>query len=217
MGLHCYPFKLSERILFTTFYTAWRTQDNHKIFRIHRYTKSKLESEIVARLIIKPVSYPSIYSLIIGHSRVCVPDLTVALVRIFQKMCSCCYISALSFFTGFEICHKILLGQGTRQATRWLRMIYFPGFRLGKKEHRKKVSTYLWTCRIWEIKEPWSPASTDSFVISKPLLQYPVTWPSDLDFNIFSNETRSYEISLSWLDRCWWARSSSHWCTMSFR
>lgn len=120
------------------------------------------------------------------------PDPTVALVRIFQKMCSCCYISALSFFTGFKMCHKILLGQGTRQATRWLRMIYFPGFRLVKKEHRMKVSTYLWTCRIWEIKEPWNPSSTDSLVISKPVLQYPVSWPSVLDFNIFSNETRFY-------------------------
>lgn len=139
-----------------------------------------------------------------------------SLVRIFQKMCNCCYIFALSFFTGFKMCHKILLGQGTRQATRWLRMIYFSGFRLVKKKHRKKVSTYLWTCRIWEIKGPWSPSSTDSLVISKPLLQCPVSWPSDLDFNIFSNETQSYKISVSWLDRCWWARSSFHWGTMSF-
>lgn len=71
-----------------------------------------------------------------------------------SKMCGCCCISALSFFKGFKTCHKILLGQGARQATRWLRMIYFPDFRLLKRECREKASTYLEADRIWKIKGP---------------------------------------------------------------
>lgn len=82
------------------------------------------------------------------------PTQSVPLVRIFLKCAVVAVFLLLSFFKGFKTCHKILLGQGTRQATRWLRMIYFPDFRLLKRECREKASTYLEADRIWKIKGP---------------------------------------------------------------
>lgn len=80
--LHYYPFKQSERISATTLDSACGTRDDHKVFGVYEYRKSKWESEIAAPVIIFDTS---VYASYYGHSRICVPNLTAPLVRIFQK------------------------------------------------------------------------------------------------------------------------------------
>jgi hypothetical protein len=71
------------------------------------------------------------------------PTLNAPLVRIFLQ----CAVVAIFLFYHFSKVSKRVIKyywvRGTGQATRWLQMIYFPDFRLLKKECRKKSGPYL--------------------------------------------------------------------------
>lgn len=148
------PFTISERMLSTTCYTMCGTQDSYKIYKLEMRGKDSHTRNIKPFLLFKGTCRLLWTSEGFYANPICTSGEDIS------KMCGCCCISALSFFKGFKMCHKILLGQGTRQATRWLRMIYFPDFRLLKRKCREKASTYLEADRIWKIKRPWSPSST---------------------------------------------------------
>ena len=147
-------FKLSERILPTLFYTVCGTQDSRKTCKIKVRGRDSHTCNYIKPILLFKGACRLLWTFVGFYDN---PHCTSG--GDISTMCSCCCISALSFFKGFKMCHKILLGQGTRQATKWLRMIYFPDFRLLKEESVKSAGTYLRASRIWKIKGPWSPSS----------------------------------------------------------